>query len=98
MNYSICIIIYVYMYYNICLTLNFFLLGTTTGQASKYMLGATIESMFMICLCVRNILMICIPKSYRLHIWYRIITIKRACTNFAWKRRLPFPCADLDIA
>ena len=41
--------------------------------------------------------MICIPKSYRLHIWYGI-TIKRACAKFVWKRRLPFASADLDIA
>ena len=65
----------------------FFLVGTTIGQASKYMLGATIESMFTMC----------IPESYRLHIWYRI-TIKRGCANFAWSSRLPFPCADPDIA
>ena len=44
-----------------------------------------------------HIFVICIPKSYRLHIWYGI-TIKRACANFAWKRRLPFAFADLDIA
>ena len=45
----------------------------------------------------RHLFMICIPKSYRFHIWYGIRT-KRECANFAWKRRLPFAFAVLDIA